>query len=79
MRPANEASERKAATMTITKEEILEALKEGRVSCNLKGADSSFGPREAGDFLVKNLDRVFDPNYHVDLSFEDKYAEMLNR
>ena len=31
MRPANEASERKAATMTITKEEILEALKEGRV------------------------------------------------
>ena len=78
MRPANEASERKVETMMITKEEILEALREGRVSCNLKGADSSFGPREAGKFLVKNLDRVFDPRYKVDLSFEKTYANMLS-
>ena len=64
--------------MAITREEIIDALRDGRVSCNLKGDDASFGPREAGDFLIKNLDRVFDPKYRVDLSFEKKYEHMLN-
>ena len=64
--------------MAITREEIIDALRDGRVSCKIKGDDTSFGPREAGDFLVKNLDRIFDPKYRADLSFEKKYEHMLN-
>lgn len=73
----NEASERKVATMTITKEEVMAALDAGRVTCNLKGNVASFGPQKARDFLVKNLDQILDPESRVDLSFERKYSDLL--
>jgi len=35
-------------------------------------------PQQARKFLLSNLDRIFDPKYEVDLSFEKKYAHLLN-
>lgn len=63
--------------MDITKDEILEALKEGRITCNLKGDVDSFTPQDARDLLLSNIDRFFDPKYNIDLSFEDKYSNLL--
>ena len=63
--------------MVITKDEILEALKEGRITCNLKGDVDSFTPQDARDLLLSNIDRFFDPKYNIDLSFEDKYSNLL--
>ena len=63
--------------MDITKDEILEALKEGRITCNLKGDVDSFTPQDARDLLLSNIDRFFDPKYNIDLSFEDKYYNLL--
>lgn len=71
------ASERKVATMTITKEEVMEALNAGRVTCNLKGGVASFTSQKAREFLERNLDRAFDPAYQVDLSFEKVHADLL--
>lgn len=72
------ASERKVATMTITKEEVMEALDAGRVTCNLKGNVASFSPQKAREFLVENLDQILDPASRVDLSFERKYSDLLS-
>lgn len=62
--------------MPITKEEIVEAINEGRVTCNIHG-NAKISPQQAREFLLANFDRSFDPKYKVDLSFEDKYAHML--
>ena len=64
--------------MDITKDEILEALQEGRITCNLKGDIASFTPQDARDLLLSNIDRFFDPKYDIDLSFEDKHADLLS-
>ena len=64
--------------MAITKEYVLKALNEGRVTCNFKGGASSIDPQKAREFLLKNLDRTFDSRYEVDLSFEQKYAKQLD-
>ena len=61
----------------LTKKEVLEALEEGRVTCNISGS-ANITPQEARKLLLANLDRAFDPRYAVDLSFEDKYAHLLN-
>lgn len=63
--------------MAITKEYVLTALNEGRVTCNFKGGASSIDPEKAREFLLNNLDRSFNPAYAVDLSFEQKYADKL--
>lgn len=62
--------------MPMTKEEIIEAINEGRVTCNISG-NAKISPQQARELLLANLDRFFDPKYKVDLSFEDKYAHML--
>lgn len=64
--------------MSITKEEVLEALNEGRITCNVVGS-AKITPMEARKLLLANLDRAFDPRYAVDLSFEDKYAHLLSK
>lgn len=71
------ASERKVVAMMITKEEVMEALNAGRVTCNLKGNVSSFSPQKARDFLLDNLDQILGQDSRVDLSFEKRYEDML--
>lgn len=63
--------------MAITKETVIKALNEGRVTCNFKGGALAINPEKAREFLLNNLDRSFDPMYAVDLSFEKKYAAKL--
>ena len=63
-------------SMALTKEEIIEALNEGRITCNVSGT-APISPQKAREFLLANLDRLFDPRYKVDLSFEEKHAHIL--
>ena len=64
--------------MAMTKEDVIEALNEGRVTCNFKGGSEAINPQKAREFFLKNLDRSFNPTYDVDLSFEQKYANLLD-
>ena len=64
-------------SIPLTKEEVIEAVNEGRVTCNTSGT-AKISCQKAREFLFANLDRVFDPKYKVDLSFEDKYAHLLH-
>lgn len=61
--------------MAMTKEEVIAALNEGRVTCNFKGRLARMiTPQKAREFFLDNIDRSFDPGYDVDLSVEREYA-----
>lgn len=63
--------------MAIKREDVIEALNAGRVTCNLKGNVASFSPQNAREFLEKNIDKILSMDSRVDLSFEEKFAHML--
>lgn len=61
----------------ITKEDVLQALKEGNASCNLKGDAESFDPNTLYNSIVNNLDEIF--SNQIDITREREFNAYLNR
>ena len=61
----------------ITKDDILRALNEGNVSCNLKGDAKSFDPKTFYGSIANHLDTIL--ANQVDISFEKDLDEYLRR
>lgn len=61
----------------ITKDDILQALSNGNVSCNLKGDVTSFDPKTFYGSIANHLDTIL--TNQVDISFEKDLNEYLRQ